>query len=77
MTRAVCSPNDPRLACDGRRDAGLRGEFYWTPKGYVWSAFADLHVGRWTRCPWCEGPLPSEDDVYGRIIAALSEEDEC
>ena len=74
MSRSVCSPNDPRLACDGRHDAGLRGEFYWTPKGYRWTAFPER--GSWKFCPYCEGPLPSEDDVYGRIIAAL-EEDEC
>lgn len=75
MSRAVCSPNDPRLACDGRRNAGLRGEFYWAHRrGWRWTAFAER--GYWKACPWCEGPLPSEDDVYGRIIAALEEEDE-
>ena len=73
MSRAVCSPNDPRLACVGRHDAGLRGEFYWH-RGWKWTAFAER--GSWNTCPWCDSPLPSEDDVYGRIIAALAEEDE-
>ena len=73
MNRAVCSPNDPRLMCVGRRDACARDEFYWTPNGWRWTAFKG--VGGWKYCPWCEGKLPSEDDVYGRIIAALAEED--
>jgi len=74
VSRAVCSPNDPRLACVGRHDAGLRREFYWD--GYWhWTAFPGY--SKWRTCPWCEGPLPSEDDVYGRIIAAvMGEEDE-
>lgn len=73
MPRAVCSPNDPRRSCDGRRDAGVRGEFYWD-RGWRWKVFSER--GSWRFCPWCEGPLPSDDDVYGRIIAALSGEDE-
>lgn len=73
VTRPVCSPNDPRLACDGLRDACARNEFYWTPKGYRWTAFPER--GSWRFCPYCEGPLPSEDDVYGRIIAAPEEEE--
>lgn len=58
-----CRPDSP-LRCAGRAAAMQREEFrYVDGWGWVWWR-AQNPTRPWTRCPWCDGTLPT---MVGRV----------
>ncbi len=52
-----CSSKDPTLACLARHEATMRGAFWPSPVGWLWSGSLDV-LKPWDKCPWCGSGLP-------------------
>lgn len=71
MSRVVCRADDPRVRCAERHDAALTGTFGWAwDLGWMWWTTLPKV---WTRCPWCDEPLPDLQAHMFRRPEALLE----
>ena len=52
-----CSPRDPTLSCLQRYEAQMRGSFWPTPAGWLWSGSIDV-LKPWVTCPYCGAAIP-------------------
>ena len=53
-----CSAIDPTLSCLERYEAQMRGSFWPSPAGWLWSGSTDV-LNPWTSCPFCGFKIPA------------------
>lgn len=72
-----CSPDDPTQVCVERREAVMRGRFFYAMNADAW-IWADARTNPWSACPWCGSDLPSLQTIADRMIegTAWDEEEE-
>ena len=74
---AKCSSRDPTLSCLARYEAQMRGSFWPSSIGWLWSGSMDV-TKRWEVCPWCANPIPELTPAMLRAMDDPSEvDDEC
>lgn len=74
---AVCHPTRQATACKARIAAVIAGRFLMSFKRGGWLWLDATHPQQpWTRCPWCDGELPTPQTVYERIRHSLHEREE-
>lgn len=62
-----CSADDPRQVCVERREAVMRGRFFYAINADAW-VWKDARTNPWYECPWCNAPLPSLENVAERLM---------
>lgn len=72
-----CSSKDPTLACLARHEATMRGAFWPSTVGWLWSGSLDV-LKPWDTCPWCGNGLPVLTPTMLRAMDDPCEvDDEC
>lgn len=71
-----CSSKDPTLACLQRHEAVMRGSFWPSPAGWLWSGSMDV-TKKWEVCPWCGASLPELTPAILRAMDDPGADDEC